>query len=480
VYIRHSHLAWRAAKINRIKKGRMMKRLIIVLAISWVFMALAPGAVAAPEGIQLAQSNDDAMRRELQRLRDERQRLRNKAIPSGKTRARKRSAQPAAQPSKRMTLTLPPGWSDGEVPADFKEAAIGNTPGFSKARSEMMASVPADASAEIIVAERFNKSKVMSLEHVYQRWRDNVNAGCSGGREIGPDDAKQDGQAVIDSFYACPNRNADGRAEVSMLKVIGGAAELFSVSRVWLGPSLGTAKTPDMDSVIDDWTDWSKTAVTSAAAKVAPTSRAPNGEKVSQGYAIVVSRSGHIVTLHSFIEDCGGVRFSSLPAEKVASDANKVLTLFKLNSRPKAVATFRKGLEAARGDTVALPSFMAGAGNDLSVTTGVINALIGPGGDPRFLSVTTAIQPGNSGLPLVDLRGSIAGMAVSRAKAMAISSSPPGVPAKANFALSAKMLRGFLDRQGVVCETKGSGAIMTPGDAEARARTATVLVECRN
>ena len=58
--------------------------------------------------------------------------------------------------------------------------------------------------------------------------------------------------------------------------------------------------------------------------------------------------------------------------------------------------------------------------------------------------------------------------------------SPPGVPPGANFALSAKVLKRFLDQHGVVYETRNVGAILTPGEAASRARSATVRVGCRN
>lgn len=231
-----------------------------------------------------------------------------------------------------------------------------------------------------------------------------------------------------------------------------------------------------MEAMFNHWRAWSASATRSEDGG------APPSEEISKGYGFVVGRAGHLVTLHSLVKDCRGLSFSSLPAELVASDPDMDLALFKLGAKPKAVAVFRKGLEATRGDPVSLPSYRsdAGAAIELSVTTGVISALIGPGGDPRLLSVTAAIPAGNSGLPLVDLGGIIVGMAMARTKAMKISASPPGVPPGASFALSAKVLKRFLDRQGVVYETRNVGAILTPGEAAQRARSATVLVECRN
>ncbi len=59
---------------------------------------------------------------------------------------------------------------------------------------------------------------------------------------------------------------------------------------------------------------------------------------------------------------------------------------------------------------------------------------------------------------------------MARDKAMQISASPKGVPAGANFALSAKVLKRYLDRHGVVYETRNAGEILSPGNAAQRAR----------
>lgn len=490
-----------------------MKRAIFaiafVLAIAPAAGASPPGGdtgdAAAPGGIRLADSHDDArlrveerQRRELKRLRDERQRALDKAAKGGKQsrrrsrrRVNKDSHSPRQSPGQslgRLALALPPGWEDAEkgMAAGLMDVgAIGDTPAFFELRTEMTVYTRGgEASAklpEIILLERFRKSRTLSLDHIYRRWREKVNAGCIDGRETGPVDGEKDGQAVIDSYYTCLRRKADNRTQVSMLKVIDGPAELFVVSRYRLGPPSSAGKATDMELVIGDWSAWSASAARPSALPER-NSRGDNGEKVSKGYGFVVSRRGHVVTVHSLVQDCRGLSFSSSPAALMASDPVKDLALFKLAAKPKAVAVFRKGLEAVRGDPVALPSYPSDGGLaiELSVSTGVISALIGPGGDPRFLSVTTPIPPGNSGLPLVDLGGAVAGMAMARAEAMKIAASPPGVSAESNFALSAKVLKAFLEGQGVDFETVSVAAILTPGEAAQRARAATVLVECRN
>ncbi|MDA1091129.1 MAG: serine protease [Proteobacteria bacterium] len=450
-----------------------MRSAMIALAAALVFAPPAPPAGAAATGVQLAQSKDDAMRRELQRLQDDRQRLLDKAAQSRMRREQRtrKGAAKTSQPHPRLTLVLPPGWSSGEAAMALEKAAIGDTPAFAKVRSEFTV-YAAEESPETIIVERFGGSQSLSPDDVYRRWRKKVNAGCADGRETGPDDSDRDGQAVIDSFYTCFKRKADDRAEVSMLKVIEGPAELFVVSRLWMGPSPVAGEDSGIEAMIDEWRTWS-----ASAAKVED-GGGKHRKKLSQGYGFVVSNDGHLLTADHLVRDCSSVSFSSFPAKLVASDPDKDLALFKFEAKPEsvavAVAVFRTGLEAAQGDIVALQGF------ETDAAAGVISALIGPGGDPRLLSVSVPISAANGGLPLVDLGGIVAGMAMDRANAMKISASPPGVPAAANFALSAKVLKGFLDAQRVVYETSNAGTIFSPGVAAQRARSTTALVECWN
>ena len=366
---------------------RMGFKIILALAL-WLGAGAPHATYATSKSIQLADYHDKAQRRELQRLRDERQRALEKAAESRKRQPRRsrRSVQNNNPSQQRLTLALPPGWSISEARGPLLEAAIGDTPALAKARIEKTVYIPDGSpgrSPAVIVVERFRKSKSLGLEQVYRRWREKINARCADGRETGPDDSNQDGQAVIDSFYACDKRKSNGRAEVSMVKIIDGPAELFVVSRHRQSPSLGQGQAPDTDAVIDDWRAWSAVAAKGEPIAAVSGKSGDIGDTVSKGYGFVVSRTGHLLTLHSLVKDCAAVRFSSLAAEMVASDPDMDLAIYKLGTRPKSVAVFRKGLEVGQRDPVALPSYRSDAvAIELSVTTGSISAVIGPGGDP--------------------------------------------------------------------------------------------------
>ena len=97
----------------------------------------------------------------------------------------------------------------------------------------------------------------------------------------------------------------------------------------------------------------------------------------------------------------------------------------------------RTSREAALGAEVHALGFpMTGLfGANSSFTSGTVTALVGLDNDPRLLQVTTAIEPGTSGGPLVDSRGRIMGIVVSTENSSLFTNRAGVVPENANFAM---------------------------------------------
>jgi S1-C subfamily serine protease len=93
-----------------------------------------------------------------------------------------------------------------------------------------------------------------------------------------------------------------------------------------------------------------------------------------------------------------------------------------------------------------LPGLLASEAN---VTTGTVSALAGIGNDTR-LQVTVAVQPGNSGGPLLGLRGRVVGVVVGKLDAVQIASVTGDIPQNVNFAIKAGVAQTFLQASGVV------------------------------
>ncbi len=467
-------------------------------------------------------AKEDPLRIELERLKKERQKALDKARgkirgarPTRKRRSRARS-RPAPDRSGQLSLSLPPGWKAQETEgaetgavAWAGDVALGDALPWSKNRIGMTLYLPGGEVSsrvkEIILVEQFRKLSSMTLANAYRRWRGKVIAGCDGATPSAapvPSEREENGFEVIESFYVCPKRKAENTASISLLKAMTGAERLTVINRVRLAPPFKSGKTTSPEAVLEDWRAWAGgvTLISVPLVDVASGGAARAGEKggargrgkgavgadaVAKGYGFIVSRQGHVLTIHHLITGCRRLRFSSQAAALQVNDPVKGLALFKLRRKPAAVAVFRKGSGAKVGDPVVLTSYPpeGGLATDLSVSTGVLSALVGPGGDPRQISVTAPIPPGNSGIPLVDLSGIVAGMALDTAEALKMAGEKPGGPAvnadrEGNFAIGAGTLKRFLDGQGVPYETSDTDEILSPGEAARRARDVTVFVEC--
>ena len=197
-----------------------------------------------------------------------------------------------------------------------------------------------------------------------------------------------------------------------------------------------------------------------------------------------MSREGHILTNNHVVEKCREVRIApNRPTERLASDARNDLALLKTPQGFRKSATFRGGRGIRLGDGVVVAGFpLAGLlASDLNISTGVVGALAGPGGDTTVLQITAPIQQGNSGGPLLDLSGNLVGVVVAKLDALKVAILTGDIPQNVNFAISASTAKAFLDAHGIPYDTSPSTRgpnEMTAADVAARARDFTVLVEC--
>jgi S1-C subfamily serine protease len=80
-------------------------------------------------------------------------------------------------------------------------------------------------------------------------------------------------------------------------------------------------------------------------------------------------------------------------------------------------------------------------GNNFKVSNGIINANSGIKDDPRFLQISTPIQPGNSGGPLFNDSGNIVGLTTSKLNGNAIGTSVENV----NYAIKSSYLANLMN-----------------------------------
>ncbi|WP_024516433.1 trypsin-like peptidase domain-containing protein [Bradyrhizobium sp. Tv2a-2] len=243
--------------------------------------------------------------------------------------------------------------------------------------------------------------------------------------------------------------------------------------------------------------DFAKVAARSAAAgdggngtPAAPkTSRSAdrNAEKNvgKSGTGFVISASGHILTNNHVIDGCTDIRgnLSGQPVSTlrvVSNDSQNDLALLQGPAASfKDYARIRDRSVHSGDSVVAIGyPFHGLLTSDFTVTTGIVSSLSGLWNDTRFLQISAAVQPGNSGGPLFDTSGLVTGVVTGKLDGLSMVRRTGDIPENINFAIKTGAIRDFLDNSVVPYETAAPGGeLKTPEIAE-KARGFTLLITC--
>ncbi len=222
-----------------------------------------------------------------------------------------------------------------------------------------------------------------------------------------------------------------------------------------------------------------------AASAEAPPSK-PAKAMIQSGTGFAISAAGHVVTNAHVVRGCVGDIEGNLGGEApvklrlVSSDPVNDLALLQAPNPFKEIATIRDRPVHSGDSVVAIGyPFHGMLTSDFTVTTGIVSSLGGLRNDTRFLQISAAVQPGNSGGPLLDTDGQIVGVVTSKLDWLRVAKATGDLPENINFAIKTGMLRDFLDNSAIAyqtaAETKGD---LKTTDIAKNARGYTLLISC--
>lgn len=204
------------------------------------------------------------------------------------------------------------------------------------------------------------------------------------------------------------------------------------------------------------------------------------------GTGFVVSSNGHVVTNHHVIDGCVGDIQGNLTGEApvklrvVSSDETNDLALLQAPSAFKEVASIKEKAVHSGDSVVAIGFPYHGLlSSDFTVTTGIVSSLSGLLNDTRFLQISAAVQPGNSGGPLLSSTGEIVGVVAAKLNALKVARATGSIPENINFAIKTGALRDFLDNSVVPYQTAELKAELKTADIARNARGVTLLISCK-
>jgi S1-C subfamily serine protease len=98
--------------------------------------------------------------------------------------------------------------------------------------------------------------------------------------------------------------------------------------------------------------------------------------------------------------------------------------------------------------------------------------------DTRMLQISAAVQPGNSGGPLLDTNGLIVGVVAAKLNALRVARATGNIPENINFAIKTGAIRDFLDNSVVAYETASPASELKTTEIANNARAFTLLITC--
>jgi S1-C subfamily serine protease len=229
-----------------------------------------------------------------------------------------------------------------------------------------------------------------------------------------------------------------------------------------------------------------KTLATAGAEAATPPEAKPVRIFDQSGTGFVVSSNGHIVTNAHVVEGCVGDVMGNLTGEApaklrlVSSDETNDLALLQGSGSFNEIATI-KDKAVHSGDSVVAIGFPFHGllTSDFTVTTGIVSSLSGVLNDTRFLQISAAVQPGNSGGPLLSSSGEVVGVVAAKLNALKFVKATGNIPENINFAIKTGALRDFLDNSVVPYQTADSKSELKTADIARTARGFTVLISCK-
>ena len=155
----------------------------------------------------------------------------------------------------------------------------------------------------------------------------------------------------------------------------------------------------------------------SSSSTTQPKKPKPESSKgISTGTGFFVSHDGYVLTNSHVIEGSSNISIilngKSVSATLVDHDSSNDIALLKVNETVEGLPIELKK-KTKQGTEIAVLGYpnIGLQGNEQKATFGYINANSGIQGDTRYFQISSPIQPGNSGSPMVNENGVVIGIA---------------------------------------------------------------------
>ena len=175
---------------------------------------------------------------------------------------------------------------------------------------------------------------------------------------------------------------------------------------------------------------------------------------IGSGTGFFVSAEGHIVSNDHVVGICrkvatkieGETKYFNILKTDEVNDLGIIKGDYK---SPNFLSIKPDGAEYGE-DIVAFGYPLADAlSTSVKLTRGIVSSLSGPGNNYSEIQIDAAIQPGNSGGPILNMEGQVVGVASSGLNKLYMLEKAEYIPENVNFAVASPTLSNFLKANGV-------------------------------
>jgi len=181
----------------------------------------------------------------------------------------------------------------------------------------------------------------------------------------------------------------------------------------------------------------------------------------ASGSGFAISKDGYVLTNHHVINGCQALNIHTngklISARLIASDPINDLALIKGNFKPQTVFYINPSTPKLTDDIyVAGYPFGYAISSEIKITRGAVNSLSGLGNNFSQMQIDAAIQPGNSGGPVLDKKGNVFGIAVAKLNMQAVFEDYGVIPENTNFAIKSTVAKSFAESNNIHLISKSS------------------------
>jgi len=176
-----------------------------------------------------------------------------------------------------------------------------------------------------------------------------------------------------------------------------------------------------------------------------------SSEVKSTGTGFFINTQGYLLTSQHVIEGAKTVKVLTdkgiYPARVIHADSFNDIAILKVQGQGFRTLSIISSRDVKTGDkvfTIGFPN-VGLQGFEPKYTEGVISSLSGAKDDPRYFQISTPVQPGNSGGPLVNERGEVVGIITARLSVASSLATTGTLPQNVNYALKSSYVRAFLE-----------------------------------